>query len=238
MTINSDSIAYYPLFANLTGKACAIVGGGAVAERKAASLLEAGALVTVISPACSAQMESWVQQGKLALVREGYRAGMSAVAQATLVFAATDSYEINESIRLEAESLGKLVTVADHTAGSGFIVPAVVRRGRLLIAVSTGGASPAVAKKIKQELEHTFGSEYEDYLDLLQELRLLIQSLVGNTVVRQHVFKLMLEWDLIGFIRLGHLKAAWKRELFDRVTQTPTLDGMVRIGLWIQGHLH
>jgi precorrin-2 dehydrogenase/sirohydrochlorin ferrochelatase len=227
---------YYPLFAQLTGIACVVIGGGSVAERKASSLMEAGALVTLISPSCSPQVECWEQQGRVTLVRQGYCIGMRELADAMLVFAATDSREINESVRLEAESMGKLVTVADDTAGSNFIVPAVVRRGRLVIAISTGGASPSVAKRIKQELEQTFGTEYEDYLELLQELRMLIQSLVGDTAVRQHLFRLMLEWELMGFIKSGHMNAIWKQELFDQITKAPTLAGMEQVGLWIQGY--
>jgi precorrin-2 dehydrogenase/sirohydrochlorin ferrochelatase len=235
--LKKEHVSHYPLLVNLTGKHCVVIGGGRVAERKVDSLLEAGALVTVISPFCSPQIEGWEQVGMLSVLREYYQSGMREVAEALLVFAATDDPHINESVRWEAESMGKLVTVADNAADSSFIVPAVVRRGKLLIAVSTGGASPAIAQKIKQELEHTYGSEYEIYLELVQELRLLVQSLVNDTAVRQQMFRVMLGWELMALIRSGYVGTTLKQHLFEQTVSDPTAAGMERIGVWIQGHI-
>ncbi|WP_143100970.1 bifunctional precorrin-2 dehydrogenase/sirohydrochlorin ferrochelatase [Paenibacillus sp. 1_12] len=232
-----NEINHYPLLVNLKDKCCVIVGGGHVAERKAGSLIEAGASVTVISPVCSSQIEQWMQQGALSILRGFYSKGMRQIDQSLLVFAATDNPEINEAVRLEAESLGKLVTVADNTSGSSFIVPAVVRRGKLLISVSTGGASPTIARKIKQELEQTYGFEYEAYLDIVQELRLFIQSEVNDTTVRQQMFRMMLDWELMSLIRTSGKDTSWKQELIDLMAAEPTMDGMKQIGLWIQQYI-
>jgi precorrin-2 dehydrogenase/sirohydrochlorin ferrochelatase len=219
---------------DITGKPCVIVGGGTVAERKAESLLEAGAAVTVISPACTEQLQQWVRLGRITLVPQPYQTGMQELREAVLVFAATNQAEINAAVRLEAEGLGKLVTVADDSAGSSFIVPAVVRRGKLVLAVSTAGASPAVAKRVRQELEQAYGQEYEIYLELLQELRTLIQSQLESTAERQEMFRRMLEWELLAWIRSGGFTASAKKELISRIEANPTVDGMKQLDQWIR----
>ncbi|WP_051620287.1 precorrin-2 dehydrogenase/sirohydrochlorin ferrochelatase family protein [Paenibacillus sp. UNC451MF] len=228
---------YYPLMLNAEDKPCVIIGGGTVAERKAEALIEAGAHVTVISPECSPQLERWGQDGTITIVYESYRFGLPQLNRAFLVFAATDKLEVNAAVRMEAESMGKLVNVADDSERSGFIVPATVRRGKLLISVSTAGASPAVARKVKQELELVFGQEYEEYLDLLQELRLLIQQVVSDTSERQDWFRRMLEWDLLPLIRLGRLLTDDRRELYQIIEGEPTSAGMERAKAWLQNRL-
>jgi precorrin-2 dehydrogenase/sirohydrochlorin ferrochelatase len=235
--VKPKKVTYYPLMVDLKGKRCIIIGGGQVAERKAGSLLEAGAAVTLVSPDCSPQIEQWELSDTVQVLRHSYRSGLKEMRESLLVFAATDNREVNEAVIREAEALGKLVTVADSTSSSGFIVPAVVRRGKLTIAVSTGGASPAVAKKIRQELEQAFGEEYEIYLDLLQELRLLVQTAVEDTVSRQAIFRSMLEWDLIAWIRSGQMDAAAKDKLIAAILADPTDAGMVRIGALIKSYI-
>ncbi|UQZ86728.1 Precorrin-2 dehydrogenase [Paenibacillus konkukensis] len=228
---------YYPLMINIADKPCVIVGGGAVAERKAQALLEAGAAVTVVSPEATSRLRQWQQEGKLRLIAEPYRPLMSCIRSAYLIFAATDRPDVNKAVRLEAEQQGKLVNVADDAVRSGFIVPATVRRGKLLIAVSTAGASPAVAKKVKRELEQAFGEEYEQYLDLLQELRVLIQSVVPDTQRRQELFKRMLEWELLSWIRSGRFDERAKAELLERIGLEPTAQGMDAIGRTIREYI-
>jgi precorrin-2 dehydrogenase/sirohydrochlorin ferrochelatase len=225
---------YYPLMLDLAGKRCVVIGGGRVAERKTESLVEAGATVTVISPDCTSWLERRAEIGEVMLIRDRYRPGMSQLQEALLVFAATDQADVNAAVRLEAEALGKLVTVADDLAGSGFIVPAVVRRGRLVLAVSTEGASPAVAGLVRDELDRMFGAEYETYLELLQELRSLVQASVSETTARQRIYKQMLEWELLSWIRTGRFDASAKQELLIRVEAGSTLDGMKVIEAWVR----
>lgn len=237
VTIARKSKNYYPVMLDLQDKPCVIIGGGAVAERKAESLIEAGASVTVISPVCTPRLVEWAEIGMLETVYEAYRTHLAQVQRAVLVFAATDRPEINEAVRLEAEALGKLVNVADDAEHSGFIVPAAVRRGMLLLAVSTAGASPAVARKVKQELEQSFGEEYGEYLELLQELRMLIQHKLSDTKMRQEMFRRMLDWELLPWIRSEGFQAAEKDELVRRIELEPTFETMERIGSWIRHHL-
>ncbi|WP_165972107.1 precorrin-2 dehydrogenase/sirohydrochlorin ferrochelatase family protein [Paenibacillus piri] len=227
---------YYPLMLDMKGKNCVIVGGGTVAQRKAEALLEAGAEVTLISPSFTAQLEQRALSGEMPprLIRERYRPGMPELGEAFLVFAATDVTEINSAVRLEAESLGKLVTVANDAAGSGFIVPAVVRRGKLVIAVSTEGASPGTARKVKRELEQMFGDEYETYLELLQQLRVLVQSIVGDTAERQAIFRAILDLELLAWIRSGRFDEQAGRELALRIAADPTEAGIRQLDEWIR----
>ncbi|MCR8629617.1 precorrin-2 dehydrogenase/sirohydrochlorin ferrochelatase family protein [Paenibacillus radicis (ex Xue et al. 2023)] len=226
--------SYYPLMLDIIGKPCVIIGGGVVAQRKAESLIEAGATITLISPACTEQLEEWALGGHVSIIKKHFQTGMTELREALLIFAATDQAEINEAVRLEAEALGKLVTVADDSKRSGFIVPAVVRRGKLVISVSTTGASPAVAKRVRQELEKTYGEEYEVYLELLQELRSLIKLKVKDTIERQAIFKSMLEWDLLGWIRSGSFISSSKQALMQRIEAEPTLAGIKKLDKWIR----
>ena len=228
---------YYPLMLQAEDKPCVIIGGGSVAERKAEALLEAGARVTVISPACTPRLGGWAKDGTIKHIPSTYQPGMQELANALLVFAATNRSEVNAAIRMEAEAMGKLVNVADDSEGSGFIVPATVRRGRLLIAVSTAGASPAAARKVKQQLEETFGDEYEAYLDLLQELRVFVQSIVEDTAVRQQWFRHMLEWELLLLIRSGRLEPPDRLNLMEMIHKDPTTEGMERVKDWLQSRL-
>lgn len=133
----------YPLWADLAGRPCLVVGGGAVAARKAKGLLEADALVTLVAPRLSPEIEAWRSEGRLS-VRE--RAFLPAdVEGATLVFAATGAPEVNRDVAAAARAAGAWVNVADDPQGSDFFVPAVWREGPVALAVASEGASPALS---------------------------------------------------------------------------------------------
>lgn len=154
-----------------------VVGGGAVATRKVQGLLDAGvASVTVIAPQLTAQLETWVAQHRITPIRRPYQPGDLANAQ--LVVAATDDESVNEAVWREARESGILVNAVDDPPHCTFHVPAVVRRGNLAIAISTAGASPALAKYVRRELERAIGPEYDQLAQLLAELRPRINSQV------------------------------------------------------------
>lgn len=146
-----------------------VVGGGVIAARKVVGLLEAGAPVTVISPAVVSELTSLAEQGYITLLDRPYQAGD--LAGAFLVFAATDDPAVNQAIWHEGSRLGCLVNSVDDPEHSNFIMPAVVRRGEMSIAISTGGASPALARRLREWLETLIGPEYGELVDLLAELR-------------------------------------------------------------------
>lgn len=159
----------YPVCLNLHEKKCLIVGGGAVAQRKTADLISAGAAVTVISPELTPRLREWADEGVISWHSRQYHQGD--VNGSFLVFCATDSSEINRQVAQEAQISGVLANVADAPGLCGFTVPATMRQGDLTIAVSTNGKSPAVAREVRKELEFRYGPEYGEYLELVAILR-------------------------------------------------------------------
>jgi precorrin-2 dehydrogenase / sirohydrochlorin ferrochelatase len=160
----------YPLIlTNLAHVRCVVVGGGAVAERKVGELLEGGARPHVISPQLTAQLAAWRDAGRIEHRARVYGGGE--LHGAFLVIAATGDRGVNAAIAEEGVGLGLLVNVADEPAVGNFHTAATVRRGDLLIAVSTGGASPALSARIRRELAERYGDEYARLLALLRRLR-------------------------------------------------------------------
>ncbi len=166
---------YYPAFLDLRGKRCLVVGGGSVAVRKANDLVTAGASVCVISPDADPMLRALSQERVLELIEREYRVGD--LAGARLVISATDDPEVNRAVATEAQRAGAWVNVVDDPPLCDFIVPAVVRRGDLVVAVSTGGKSPAMARALRQELEALLGPEYEAALDIVHRLRAELRGL-------------------------------------------------------------
>ncbi|MBI4180718.1 MAG: bifunctional precorrin-2 dehydrogenase/sirohydrochlorin ferrochelatase [Chloroflexi bacterium] len=160
---------YYPLFLNIRGRRCVVVGGGQVARRKVMTLLEHGAKVEVISPNLCSELGQLAESGEIdALMRE-YRDGDL---QGTLItIAATDDRNTNLAVAKEARAKAILVNVVDDAESSDFIAPSYIRRGDVTIAISTSGRSPALARKIRTRLERDFGDEYAALAWLLSEVR-------------------------------------------------------------------
>ena len=159
--IEDGNVVLYPIFLDLSGRRCVVVGGGEVANRKARKLLQARAHVVVISPEIAAELESVAVEVHSRPYEEGDLEG------AYLAFAATDSREVNAAVAREAKEHGIPVNVADRPSDGDFAVPSTLRRGGLQVAVSTGGASPSLARKIKDELEGIFGPEWAGVVEEL-----------------------------------------------------------------------
>lgn len=157
-------MGYYPVCVDMAGRPCLVVGGGAVAERKVEGLLAAGARVAVVSPALTGRLEGWAREGRIRAIPRGWEPGD--LAGQSLAFVATDDGEVNAAVAAAARAAGVLVNAADDPAHCDFILPAVLRRGELMVAVSTGGASPALSRMVRDELEVHFGRE--DYAALLE----------------------------------------------------------------------
>lgn len=177
----------YAMMVDLTGKACLVVGGGRVGERKVAALLETGAKVTVVSPFVTVGLQEWIAQGRITHVPRVFQKddGWAAV----LVIAATDSREVNEWVYAQAVARDQWINVVDQPQLCNFTVPSLVRRGQLQIAISTGGASPSLAKKIRHQLEEEIGDEYGLYIELLHRCRLKIQQRVTDMHQRRQLLK-------------------------------------------------
>jgi precorrin-2 dehydrogenase/sirohydrochlorin ferrochelatase len=162
-------MGFIPIFFDVTGRPCIVIGGGEVAARKVESLLEAGAHVTVVSPRLSPPLNAAVARGLVTHIARDYEPGD--LRGCVLLYAATDDPELHRAVAAEARTLSIPINVADVPELCSFIAPAVVKRGALQIAISTGGASPAFAARIRRELEDRYGAEYALTLDLMRAAR-------------------------------------------------------------------
>ena len=162
-------MGYYPIFLEMKDRRCVVIGGGAVAERKVEGLVAVGANVTVISPAITDGLRDLLAQGAIRHVAREYRGGDRAGYD--LLFVATDNSEINAAVSSEARSLRIWVNSADDPDHCDFILPAVIRRGDLAVAVSTGGVSPAVTRAIREELDEYFHADYARFVQIAGEVR-------------------------------------------------------------------
>jgi precorrin-2 dehydrogenase / sirohydrochlorin ferrochelatase len=159
----------YPVNLLVAGRSCLVVGGGRVAHDKVEGLLEAEADVTVVAPEVVAEIIELAAQGRLRLDQRPYRSGEAG--DHRLVIVATDEPGVNAEVSADAEAAGVWVNAADDVANCTFTLPARVRRGDLLLTVSTSGRSPALASWTRRRLEAEFGPEWATVLDLLAEAR-------------------------------------------------------------------
>lgn len=197
---------YYPAFLNLKNKKAVVVGGGKVAERKVLALLKAGADVTVVSPEITKRIAGEKLKGRIKHIPRQYRKGD--VKNTFLVIAATDSEEINEKVSKDATCL---VNVVDTPSLCNFIVPSVLQRGPLTIAVSTGGISPAFSKLIRQELEKLYGPELAEYLSLLEKIRKRAMRDIRDKRKRTEFLKSLASEKVIKMLREKGFRAVARR---------------------------
>jgi len=200
---------FYPVYLNLKGKRVVVIGGGEVAERKTESLLDTGASVTVISPAVTPRLASLANAKRIELHRRGYVPGDCK--EAALVLSATDDPEVSRAVWEEAKAGDILVNTADVPALCDFIMPAVIRRGELTIAISTGGTSPALASRLKEELSQVLGPEYELLLELLARVRPEIQQRIQDERARKALHYRILDSDVIALLQKNDSDAAARR---------------------------
>jgi siroheme synthase-like protein len=163
-------VPYFPLFINLTGRFCLLAGGGEVAARKAQVLLDFGAALAVVDPAPSDVIRSLEQQGLLT-IRERAYGGPGEIAGAALVIAATDNRELNRRIAGDAEAAGIPVNVCDDPELCGFFFPALVRRGDLVAGISTSGGCPALAARLRRQLDGLWSPGLGEALERLKAER-------------------------------------------------------------------
>lgn len=191
----------YPVQLDINEKVCAVIGGGNVAERKVKRLLESGAEVRVVSPEVTDGLSFLASQGLIEWRQKTF--SDDDLAGAVLVFAATNSREAQKVICRAAEANGQLLNVADEPDRCSFHVPASVRRGDLILTVSTGGKSPALAAEIKQLLEEEFGPEYDILLKVMSKVREQAGSYEQNLSQpeRKKIYKKILHNDIIDWIR-------------------------------------
>jgi precorrin-2 dehydrogenase/sirohydrochlorin ferrochelatase len=192
---------YYPAYLDLRERPCVVIGGGGIAERKTLSLIEAGAGVTVISPSLTPKLHDLSASGKISHLKKNFEE--QDIIGAFLAIAATDSPDVNSAAARACKKNHVLVNVAAPPEESSFIVPSVVERGELLIAVSTSGASPALSKKIKQELEKRYGPEYELLLSNLTSIRKRVREKIVDESERRKIYQSIVDSEVIDLLRQG-----------------------------------
>ena len=191
---SSTSMSYYPIFLQLERRTVLVVGGGSVALRKVETLLEYGALVRLVSLELTRPFMALMEKDQVAYLgprfREEYLDGIF------LVIAATDDHDLNHTISVSARSRGLLVNAVDQPEDCTFIVPSIVRRGDLSIAVSTSGKSPAFARRVREGLEQRFGDEYGIFLALMGKVRERVLALGLSQAENSRFFKEIVDADL------------------------------------------
>jgi len=159
----------FPIVVELSGRACVVIGGGQVAERKVDGLLAADAAVTVVSPTLTGALSALAREGRFAHVGRRYRRGD--LAGKVLAFVATGDRRVAAAVTREGRRRGVWVNAADDPAHCDFFLPSVIRRGRLLVAVATAGASPALARAVREEIERRVPAQYAALTETVAEVR-------------------------------------------------------------------
>jgi siroheme synthase-like protein len=195
---------------DIKGKRCVVIGGGEVALRRAEMLMEHGAQVEIISPELCHELNRMAASGAVLSTLREYKPGD--LHGAFVVVAATDNSKINNQVAEEALKLGILINVVDIPELSSFIVPSCLRRGDVTIAISTGGKSPALARRLRIELEKSFGDEYASLALLVSQVRSELKQ--GDITIPAEVWQQALDLDvLLELLRLGQWDEAKQRLL-------------------------
>jgi precorrin-2 dehydrogenase/sirohydrochlorin ferrochelatase len=190
---------YYPASLDVQNRECLVVGGGSVGERKVKTLLECGALVTVVTTLATEFLQDLASEGRIKLETREYEP--SDMEGRFLVIGATDNEAVNEKISKDATERGLLCNIADRPAVCTFVLPAIVRQGDLMIAISTSNKSPAVARRIRETLEKQFGPEYNALLTLMGAIRQKLLAQGKSPEAHKQKFERLLDGGLLEKVR-------------------------------------
>jgi siroheme synthase-like protein len=199
---------YYPIFLDIENRNVVIIGGGEVCARKAETMMRYGAVVTIVSPEFTAEIEQWANNGKLAIRPKRYE--VSDIEDAHIIIASTDDTTVNEQIAADARARRIPVNVVDVTHLCEFIVPAIIEKDGIQIAISTGGKSPAVARTLKEDLNRTVGPEYSEVNDLLGSLRDSAKATLPTDVDRKRFFDGIIAQGVLQMLRDGRRAEAYR----------------------------
>lgn len=199
----------YPVFLNLQGKKCLVVGGGRVAERKVRNLICCGANVHVVSPVLTEGLQKMLDHGQI-IYRQGFyqTADLDGV---FLVISATDDEVVNNVVAVDCAGRNILVNVVDDPPRCNFFVPSVVHRGALQLAISTGGKSPQLAKTLRQSLEKEFGPQFAEFVDFLGNVRAEVLERVTDPSRRKQILKNLTDETTLALVKQGDTEKAKER---------------------------
>ncbi len=199
---------YYPIFLDVEDHEVVIVGGGAVCTRKAETMMRYGANVTVVAPEVTEEIARWAEAGKINLRRKEYED--RDLDGASIVIASTDDECVNGRVARDCRRRKIPVNVVDVTHLCEFIVPAIVDKGSVQLAVSTGGKSPALARTLKEDLQKLVGPEYSELNDLLGSLRPSAKKVLPTDVDRKRFFDGILARGVLRMLRDGKRDEAYE----------------------------
>ena len=198
---------YYPVYLDIAGKPAVVIGGGDVALQKIMGLLDAGAEITVVAPELNDDVRALADAGKLRHVARDYQPGD--LEGYVVAFVATDDRSINATVAREGKERRVWVNAVDDTPNCDFIMPAIVRRGDLTVAVSTAGRSPAMARKMREELEAFLTEDFVLMLDLAAEVR--AELLERNIMVHPDIWNAALDGEVKRLLGEGRRDEAKQR---------------------------
>ena len=190
---------YFPVHLDLGGRPCTVIGGDRVAESRVTALLAAGARVTVISPELTPALAALAETHEIVHHPRAYRAGD--LAGAALVHVVTDDEALAAAVAAEADARGTWLNVADQPRYCGFITPAVVERGPVLIAISTGGTSPALARRLRERIADVVGPEYGLAATILGRVRPVVSAAERDPAARARVFAALADSGMVEALR-------------------------------------
>jgi precorrin-2 dehydrogenase/sirohydrochlorin ferrochelatase len=191
----------YPIGLIIEGRQCIVVGGGTVAERKVEALAEARGDVVVVAPEVTPKLAQWGQEGRIHW-RQADAVDQD-LSDAFLLIIATDDRDLNSRLAARALERGQLVNAVDQPDDCNFHVPASVRHGPVLLTISTGGASPALSKRMRRELETHFGPEYGELAGLMGRLRPEAAERIGTQRERAETWERVLDSEVLELLRQG-----------------------------------
>ncbi len=192
---------YYSMMADLTGRRCVVVGGGPVAERETLALLEAGAQGWVVSPTVTEPLVPLARDGRIRLEDRPYL--RKDLRGTFLIIGADPDPATNARVGREARDAEVLAHIVTNPKDGSFLIPSVIRRGELLVAISTAGRSPALARRIREDLERMFGAEYRRFLEIIRQVRERARTEVADPRARQMLLESAIASDLLDLVRKG-----------------------------------
>lgn len=190
-------MSLFPMFLKLTARRCVVVGAGTIAEGKIAALLEAEAQVTVVAPEALPRVVQWAEGGDIAWVQREYRSGD--LAGAFLAVAATATAEVNRAVFAEAQERGVLINAVDDPPFCDFYFPSIVKRGELQIAISTAGESPALAQRLRKEINAALPLDVGEWLMELGRLRREVTAVEPIGEPRKQLLHELAQREVCGF---------------------------------------
>lgn len=192
---------YYPVNLDIENRDCLVVGGGQVGTRKVAALVDCNARVTLVSPEATLALKALADTGRIAWQQRPY--DEKDLEGMFLVIGATNDEPLNRRVHADAQRRNLLCNIADRPEICNFILPAVVRRGDLLIAVSTSGKSPAFAKRLRKSLERQFGPEYDTFLQIMGIIRARLLAQAHAPEAHKPLFEQLIDGGLVDLIRMA-----------------------------------